>query len=56
MDFKLVVVRPFGGHAVGSVIDDAKTITTILAGEHAGRVVRVPAGAIPSVGASGKEG
>jgi hypothetical protein len=49
-------VRPFGGHAVGSVIEDSKTMATVLAGEHVGRVVRVPAGAIPSVNNGGKEG
>ena len=46
MQFELVVVRPFGGYAVGKVIQDGPTIAVVLSGEHAGHVVRVPAGAV----------
>lgn len=48
MEFKLVVVRPFGGHPVGTVLTDGNLITATLAGEHAGNVVRVavPAAAV----------
>lgn len=41
MDFCTVVVRPFGRHAVGSVLRDADEIAAVLAGEHALDVVRV---------------
>ena len=38
----LVVVRPFGAHAVGDVITDEAEGACVLAGEHADSVVRVP--------------
>ncbi len=38
----LVVVRPFGSHAVGDVITDEAEGRDVLAGEHADSVVRVP--------------
>ena len=38
----LVVVRPFGSHAVGDVITDEGEGDRVLAGEHADSVVRVP--------------
>jgi hypothetical protein len=41
MDIKLVVVRAFGTHARGDVINDAGEIARVLAGEHAACVVRV---------------
>jgi len=37
----LIVVRPFGPHGLGDVITDAAEIERILAGEHAGSVVRI---------------
>jgi hypothetical protein len=37
----LVVVRPFGPHAVGDVITAADTIAQILASDHANHVVKV---------------
>jgi hypothetical protein len=43
MDFKLVVVRPFGGYKLGTVISDPKAILEIQQGEHADRVVRTAA-------------
>ena len=42
MNSALIVVRPFGAHAVGDVITDAARATELLAGEHAHDVVRVP--------------
>ncbi len=41
MTIQLVVVRPFGTYAKGSVIGDAASIATVLASEHATNVVRV---------------
>ena len=41
MQFSLVVVRPFGDHAVGDVITDANEIARILGSELTGHVVRV---------------
>lgn len=41
MNSALIVVRPFGVHAVGDVITDAARATELLAGEHAHDVVRV---------------
>ncbi|HTR17162.1 MAG TPA: hypothetical protein VMI52_09035 [Acetobacteraceae bacterium] len=41
----LVVVRPFGSHAVGDVISDTQDVSTVLAGEHKHDVVRAPAAA-----------
>jgi hypothetical protein len=43
MDAVLIVVRPFGGHAVGDVIADAGAMRDALKGEHARDVVRVAA-------------
>jgi hypothetical protein len=42
MDMKLVVVRPFAGHARGDAITDPETVRRVLAGEQAACVVRVP--------------
>ncbi len=42
MNSALIVVRPFGAHAVGDVITDIARATELLAGEHAHDVVRVP--------------
>jgi hypothetical protein len=41
----LVVVRPFGPHAIGDVISDTQEASAVLAGEHKHDVVRVPAAA-----------
>ncbi|MCX7382772.1 MAG: hypothetical protein NT133_15450 [Alphaproteobacteria bacterium] len=41
MQFHLVVVRPFGAYAKGTVITDQDVVTEILAGEHAADVVRI---------------
>lgn len=38
----LVVVRPFGSHAIGDVITDEAEADRVLTGEHADSVVRVP--------------
>jgi len=43
MDLHLVVVRAFGPYAKGDVVSDAAAVAAILAGEHAGSVVRVTA-------------
>jgi hypothetical protein len=43
MTIHLVVVRPFDGLARGDVVADPERISSILAGEHAGAVVRVAA-------------
>jgi len=48
MSIKLVVVRAFGRHARGDVIDDAGEADQVLRSEHAACVVRVLA--------NGKEG
>ncbi len=37
----LIVVRPFGPYAVGQSITDPAVIAQVLAGEHAGHVVRI---------------
>lgn len=37
----LIVVRPFGPYRVGDVVRDADEIAGVLAGEHAGHVVRI---------------
>lgn len=42
MQTVLVVVRPFAGWAVGDVIDDPQQMRTLLAGEYAMALVRVP--------------
>lgn len=41
MNVHLVVVRPFAAHAKGALITDPTQISTILASEYAGHVVRV---------------
>ncbi len=41
MQFRLVVVCAFGAYAKGDVVSDVEAMAAILAGEHAGRVVRV---------------
>ena len=41
MDLTLVVVRPFGPHAVGDRITDTTAITATLASDHAHCVVAV---------------
>lgn len=43
MDIKLVVVRDFGAHRRGDVIEDEALISQILADERAACVVRVAA-------------
>jgi hypothetical protein len=47
MNVHLVVVRAFGPYGKGDVIADPSVVADVLAGEHAGSVVRVraPAGA-----------
>lgn len=42
MKSALIVVRPFGAHAIGDVITDAGKAGELLASEHAHDVVRVP--------------
>ena len=42
MNTTLIVVRPFGTHAIGDMITDVSKATALLAGEHAHDVVRVP--------------
>jgi hypothetical protein len=49
MGFILVVVRPFGPYATGDRITDPKEVDAVLAGEHAGCVVK-------TVAQGGKEG
>lgn len=41
MSIKLVVVRAFGAHARGDVIEDESEIGRVLSSEHATCVVRV---------------
>jgi hypothetical protein len=41
MDVHLVVVRAFGPYAKGDVVASPAAVAQILAGEHAGCVVRV---------------
>ena len=48
MAFDLVVVRPFAGHEIGTVISDPAAIGAVLAGEHAMDVVRVATGTVPA--------
>ena len=43
MELHLVVVRAFGRYAKGDAVAEAKAMAEILAGEHAGCVVRVAA-------------
>jgi hypothetical protein len=44
MDMVLVVVRPFGGRAVGDVIGDPHEVNDVLKGEHSADVVRAAVG------------
>lgn len=37
----LVVIRPFGGHAIGDIVTAADAVTQILASDHADQVVKV---------------
>lgn len=37
----LVVVRAFGPYRIGDVVREAEEVERVLAGEHAGHVVRV---------------
>ncbi len=53
MDITLVVVRPFGSHAVGDRITAPEMVTAILASEHAHAVVGVAAP--PSTSTSSSE-
>jgi hypothetical protein len=41
MDITLVVVRPFGLHAIGDRITAAEVVTATLASDHANAVVAV---------------
>ena len=41
MPYTLVVVRAFGPHAQGAMIDDEEGVRALLASEHANDVVRV---------------
>lgn len=41
MEIKLVVVRPFAGHARGDAITDPDEAERVLASDQAGSVVRV---------------
>jgi hypothetical protein len=41
MEWKLVVVRPFGTHLKGDVLSDATLIARVLASDNARDVVRV---------------
>jgi hypothetical protein len=43
MDITLVVVRPFGQHAIGDRITAPEVVTTTLASDHAHAVVAVTA-------------
>jgi hypothetical protein len=43
MQFNLVVVRPFANYRRGDVVKLESEIATILSGEHALSVVRIPA-------------
>ena len=42
MDITLVVVRPFGPHAVGDRVTSSDDIAAILGSEHATFIVQVP--------------
>ena len=55
MDTTLVVVRPFGPHAIGDRIIDAETITATLASDHAGNVVAVQSSTTPAANMPGKQ-
>jgi hypothetical protein len=48
MNFHLIVVQGFGPHAKGDRVTDATEVATILAGENASHVVRIPAPAAPA--------
>ncbi len=41
MELHLVVVRAFGRYAKGDMVADPVAVAAVLAGEHAGCVVRV---------------
>ena len=41
MQVRLMVVRAFGAYAKGDVVSDGEAMAAILAGEHAGHVVRI---------------
>ena len=41
MPYHLVVVRAFGPYSRGDVVSEPAAIDAILAGEHAGNVVRI---------------
>ena len=43
MQINLVVVRPFGNFKRGDVIAQEAEVTSVLGGEHAFNVVRIPA-------------
>lgn len=43
MEMKLLVVRAFGPHTKGDILSDSGDIAKIIAGQHAGDVVRVGA-------------
>lgn len=43
MDITLVVVRPFGAHAIGDRITAPEVVAATLASDHANLVVAVPA-------------
>jgi hypothetical protein len=49
----LLVVRPFGRHALGDLITDAVSIRAAETGEHAQNVVRIQA---PAEATAGREG
>ena len=49
MGFKLVVVRPFGGYKVGTVVTDPKSMLAIEQGEHVDHVVRAAVTAAPAM-------
>ena len=42
MNVQLVVISPFGAHRKGDVIADPAVVASVLAGEQALSVVRVP--------------
>lgn len=43
MNIQLIVVQAFGPHEKGVRVTEPKEIATILAGEHAAKVIRVAA-------------
>ena len=52
MAYHLVVRQPFDGRSRGEVITDPATVSTILAGEWEGHVIRVTAPATPAPAAA----